>query len=129
MQKPLDQAPAGTLSPLSLSSRLAFLSLHLRLLLCRCREGAAAVFLRVASHKVFCSLVWGRTDWLAAGRGSLPRSLPLLSRGSLSSPLLLFASLLDWDTSAQTQYTRFYSRPMLFMHSLFLCHSLFLQHF
>ena len=27
---------------------------------------------RVASQAVFCSLVWGRTDWLAAG-GLIPR--------------------------------------------------------
>lgn len=54
-------------------------------LLCRCREGATAIFLSIASHKVFCNLVWGRTDWLATGRGSsLPLSLPPLSRASLS---------------------------------------------
>lgn len=51
---------------------------------------ALFVCLRVASRDVFCSFVWGRTDWLAAGRGSyLPPSLPTVSRDALSQLLVV----------------------------------------
>lgn len=95
-----------------------------------CRDGAAAVFLRVASQEVFCRPVWAHR---LAGGGqrffftTVPPSC--FKRLALSFSLPLFASLLDWATSAQTQCTQFYPRPMLFMHNLFLFHSLFLQQF